>query len=199
MERVKVTFKILKERKKRMLKNPTIAQSLMFDLLLRHFKTNIRRQTILRPYIVDFLLPDKCLVVEVEGKLHDESNPPNPKRDKRLEARYKVKVVRISADDIGRIGKTAQIIETIKKGIEDAKGYAKERTERNRKLEIKHKAAVQRRVEGKEAKLAKVKKIEVDPELELKKQAFEARQKEAAEKAEKERAERLGRLYSRTF
>ena len=198
MERVKITTKLLKQRKKRMLQNPTIAQSLMHDLLFRHFKTHVRRQVILRPYIVDFLLPDKCLVVEIEGKTHDENNPINPKRDRRLEARYRMKVVRISADDVGRIGKTAQIIQTIKKGIEEAKDFAKERTYRNQKLENQRQERLIKQ-KAKKIKATETKTIVKDPELEQKKLAFDARQREEQAKAEREKAERLKRLYARTF
>jgi very-short-patch-repair endonuclease len=209
MKRIKTSPEVLSERAEKMLHNPTYSESLMYELLKSRFKERIKRQKVFRPYIVDFYLSDRCLVIEVDGEIHKKQKAYDQRRDKILEKRYRLKVLRIEAKDLYLPEQEEEIIRKIKEGIENARGYVRERVQRDRKLAQKRIKAKTKRLNKKlgisEARQKQIdKKLQipvkvVEPELQEKLLALEARQKEEQAKAEREKAERLKRLYSRTF
>jgi very-short-patch-repair endonuclease len=56
-----------------------------------------RRQSVIGPFIADFLCPQKALIAEVDGDTHDEAK--DRLRDDRLAARG-FRVVRVTNDDV---------------------------------------------------------------------------------------------------
>jgi very-short-patch-repair endonuclease len=82
-----------------MRRNPTEPEKRLWRHLsngqLRGHK--FRRQSVIGPFIADFLCPQKALIVEVDGDTHDEAK--DRLRDDRLAARG-FRVVRVTNDDV---------------------------------------------------------------------------------------------------
>ena len=74
-------YKELKEKAERMRKNPTEAESAMWEMLkAKNLDAKFRRQHIIGDYIVDFVCLDKQLVIEIDGGYH--STPEQKELDK---------------------------------------------------------------------------------------------------------------------
>jgi very-short-patch-repair endonuclease len=85
-----------------MRKNPTEPEKRLWRVLSRkQIGAKFRRQSVIRPYIVDFLCPSLKLVIEVDGDTHDAGT--DSARDARLGA-LGYRVLRFTnADVIGNI------------------------------------------------------------------------------------------------
>ena len=99
----------LKERAIKMIANPTETESMMFQLLKDIFGKVVKTQVVLHPYIVDSLVDRFCLVAEVDGSQHLENKEYDKKRDSWLEKRFRVKVLRISAEAVRDTGGVKEI------------------------------------------------------------------------------------------
>lgn len=58
-------------------------------------------QVVIEPFIVDFLIPSKRLIIEVDGKFHEQTKERDERRDKYLR-NLGFKVIRIKSKDIWR-------------------------------------------------------------------------------------------------
>ncbi|PTM08290.1 MAG: cytosine methyltransferase [Bacteroidetes bacterium] len=95
--------KYLKEFRKGLRNNATKAEAKLWQALRRSQLENrkFRRQQSIKNYIVDFYCPSEKLIVEVDGKIHD--NMVNSEYDyKRTEQLEKLgfKVIRFDNDDV---------------------------------------------------------------------------------------------------
>ncbi len=71
---------------------------LWYDLLAKK-KPEWRRQKVIGPFIADFYCPEKLLVIEVDGKTHEEQKDYDNERDIYMNP-LEIQVIRISARDI---------------------------------------------------------------------------------------------------
>jgi len=192
----------LKERAIKMITNPTETEFMMFQLLKEIFGKVVKTQVVLHPYIVDFLVDRFCLVVEVDGSQHLENKEYDKKRDSWLEKRFRVKVLRISAEAVRDTGRVKEIRRIIRESANEAilrfprLQKAKNQTKRDWK---EHRKAQKLAKTAKEQKDKKKIITIPDPEIEQKRLAYEAIQKERLAKEEAEKKARLERLYARTF
>jgi very-short-patch-repair endonuclease len=119
-----LTLDILKKRANEMRRNPTPQEARMKECL-RIIKFNdIRSQVVIAPYIVDFLIMDKKLVVEIDGYFHDENrNQQNYdiRRDNHISSFglrvWRLKNAEVENDMIQIMGKIIQLRPNISKGI----------------------------------------------------------------------------------
>ncbi len=95
--------KYLKTFRKELRNNATKAETKLWQALKRSQLDNrkFRRQHSIENYIVDFYCPSEKLIVEIDGKVHDNSvnNDYDYKRTKELE-KLGFKVIRFSNDDV---------------------------------------------------------------------------------------------------
>lgn len=89
---------ILQQRRNALAKNPTRAESLLCQRLLEE-KVRFGFQVIVPPYIVDFLIPKRMLVIEVDGSSHKNKKEYDERRTRYLEARG-FRVVRILNSEV---------------------------------------------------------------------------------------------------
>jgi len=94
----------LKERAREMRKNPTPAESIMWDLLLNDEAFDgyrFLRQKPIDQYIVDFYCSKLMLAIEIDGSVHDEIDTHNydKMRSEKLK-KYGIKVIRYRNDDV---------------------------------------------------------------------------------------------------
>jgi len=59
-----------------------------------------RRQQPIGPYIVDFFCHEVGLVVEVDGRSHDERGKEDSQREAFLQEQQRLQVLRVSNDDV---------------------------------------------------------------------------------------------------
>jgi very-short-patch-repair endonuclease len=59
-----------------------------------------RRQQPIGPYIVDFFCHEVALVVEVDGRSHDERGKEDSQREAFLREQQRLQVLRVSNDDV---------------------------------------------------------------------------------------------------
>jgi very-short-patch-repair endonuclease len=59
-----------------------------------------RRQQPIGPYIVDFFCHEAALVVEVDGRSHDERGKEDSQREAFLREQQRLQVLRVSNDDV---------------------------------------------------------------------------------------------------
>jgi very-short-patch-repair endonuclease len=94
------SYKLIKEFRVEIKKNPTKAESVLWEFL-RKKKTghNIRRQHIIGEYIADFVCLPMKVVIEVDGKIHEINKEADEIRTSRLnELGYKV--IRFTNDEV---------------------------------------------------------------------------------------------------
>ncbi len=80
---------------------PTVAERVLWSRL-RGLPFRVRRQHVFYPYIVDFYAKEKALCVEVDGPCHEARLEADVSRDGFLDARYGVRVLRFTNDDVLR-------------------------------------------------------------------------------------------------
>ena len=61
-----------------------------------------RRQQPIGPYIVDFFCHEVALVVEIDGRSHDDRGIEDARREAFLREQQRVQVLRVSNDDVLR-------------------------------------------------------------------------------------------------
>ncbi len=113
-------YDLLKENAKANRKNPTEAESAMWDILKgNNIGYHFRRQHIILDYIVDFICLEKGLVIELDGSYHND--PEQKEYDERrtahlqrlgyTELRFKNEELRFNPDDV--IKKIKETLESL--------------------------------------------------------------------------------------
>jgi len=80
------TFKVLRERKLKLIKNATYAET-KFQQRLIGGKIRFEFQEILPPYIVDFLISKRLVIIELDGKHHDDQKDYDKRRTQYFQRR----------------------------------------------------------------------------------------------------------------
>jgi very-short-patch-repair endonuclease len=89
-----------RERARHMRKVPTEAEAVLWQMIRRRaLGVKFRRQAPLYGYIADFWCPELRLVVEVDGKVHDERRKEDARRDAHLR-RYDVTTQRYTNEEV---------------------------------------------------------------------------------------------------
>ncbi|MFD0834446.1 leucine--tRNA ligase [Mariniflexile aquimaris] len=103
---------LLLERAKEMRANPTEAETALWTQLRnKNLEAKFRQQHLIGDYIVDFVCLDKKLIVEVDGKIHENQLEEDAKRTEILENDY-YKVIRFSNEEVlGNIDSVLKIIQ----------------------------------------------------------------------------------------
>ena len=83
-------------------KNPTIPERILWGLLRdrRLAAAKFRRQHCVGPYIVDYYCAAARLVVELDGRSHDDRGNSDRERQDYLEYVARLRVIRIGNDDV---------------------------------------------------------------------------------------------------
>ena len=91
---------LLLERAKEMRANPTKAEVVLWENLRgKKINAKFRQQHLIDDFIVDFVCLDKKLIVEVDGKIHDNQIEADAKRTERLEYDF-YKVIRFTNEEV---------------------------------------------------------------------------------------------------
>ena len=92
---------LLQERARELRKHMTPAEKKVWKQCFKFLDINILRQKVIDHYIVDFYIPSKSLVIEIDGESHfnEEAEWYDEVRTKILEA-YWLEVIRITNDDV---------------------------------------------------------------------------------------------------
>jgi len=69
------------------------------ELRIAAFVLRFRRQQVIDGFVVDFYCPAACLIVEVDGGIHDEQRAQDTERDKALTAQG-FTVLRVTNDEV---------------------------------------------------------------------------------------------------
>jgi very-short-patch-repair endonuclease len=82
----------------------TIPERILWGLLRdrRFAGVKFRRQHVVGPYVVDFYCPSHALVVELDGRSHDDRGNSDHERQRYLENVARLRVFRVSNDDVLR-------------------------------------------------------------------------------------------------
>jgi len=118
-------YEQLKEKAEEMRKNPTEAESAMWEMLRgKNLDAKFRRQHIIGDYIVDFVCLDKQLVVELDGGYHNDSEQKelDRQRTKFLQSKG-FSVLRFTNEEVlGNTGETLSIISNALKHLSTPEG-----------------------------------------------------------------------------
>jgi very-short-patch-repair endonuclease len=90
------------ENARRLRRNATIPERMLWNLLRGGSLAGLkfRRQQPIGPYIVDFYCHEVALVVEVDGRTHDDRGKEDAQREAFLRDQQKLRVLRVSNDDV---------------------------------------------------------------------------------------------------
>ena len=118
-------YEQLKEKAEEMRKNPTEAESAMWEMLRgKNLDAKFRRQHIIGDYIVDFVCLDKQLVVELDGGYHNDSEQKELDRQRTKSLQSKgFSVLRFTNEEVlGNTGETLSIISNALKHLSTPEG-----------------------------------------------------------------------------
>ena len=94
------TWVALQERAVKMRKNPTNTESILWESLRKNVTgDHIRRQQIIRNFIVDFVCLQKKLVIEIDGDVHDHQKEEDAQRTIFLQEQG-FKVIKFTNDEV---------------------------------------------------------------------------------------------------
>lgn len=99
-------------------KNQTLAEQVLWNhIRAEQLDVKVLRQHIIGDYIVDFLIPDVCLIIEVDGAYHTECEQmqEDEQREETLN-RMGYRVIRFTNEEV--LYDTDNVLETIIKEIE---------------------------------------------------------------------------------
>ncbi|WP_299434050.1 DUF559 domain-containing protein [uncultured Maribacter sp.] len=109
---------LLLERAKEMRKNPTQAEAVLWESLKgKNLGDKFRRQHVISDFIVDFVCLSKCLVIEVDGAIHDAQKEQDEERTAILNENG-FKVIRFKNEEV--IGDIDNVLATIQKHLENS-------------------------------------------------------------------------------
>jgi len=90
-------------RAREMRRKPTRTEAMLWEAVRRDaLSVHVRRQHVLHPFIVDFYVATRRLVIEVDGSVHDTQRELDAARDAFLADVYNVRVLRVRAGDVER-------------------------------------------------------------------------------------------------
>ena len=70
---------------------------------------------IIRYYIADFYIPDKCIIIEVDGKFHDKHKQHDKERTKEIQRNYPgIEVLRYKWQDMSNKKKMQELLNIIR-------------------------------------------------------------------------------------
>ncbi|MGO9917482.1 MAG: endonuclease domain-containing protein [Isosphaeraceae bacterium] len=94
----------MRSRARELRANATIPERILWGMLRdrRFAGVKFRRQHPVGPYVVDFYCPSHALVVELDGRSHDDRGTSDRERQNYLENVAHLRVFRISNDDVLR-------------------------------------------------------------------------------------------------
>lgn len=96
----KKIYLFLQEQAKKMRYDPTEAEKILWEELKHFDKDNkFRRQHIIDKFIVDFCCVNKKLIIEVDGKIH-EQQPGRDKEREQILKNHEFSVLRFSNDEV---------------------------------------------------------------------------------------------------
>ncbi len=92
----------MRSRARELRANGTVPERILWSLLRdrRLGGVKFRRQHPVGPYVVDFYGPSHALVVEIDGRSHDDRGIPDHERQRYLEDVAHLRVFRLSNDDV---------------------------------------------------------------------------------------------------
>ena len=99
-------------------KNQTLAEQVLWNhIRAEQLDVKVLRQHIIGDYIVDFLIPDVCLIIEVDGQYHAKCRQmqEDEQREETLN-RMGYRVIRFTNEEV--LYDTDNVLETIIKEIE---------------------------------------------------------------------------------
>lgn len=96
---ITLTGKELKSRKKKLRKQKTKSETLFLQRLVKH-GVAFKFQEVLGFYIVDFVIPSRMLIIEIDGECHNETKEYDAKRSRWLE-KFGFSILRIKNEDVG--------------------------------------------------------------------------------------------------
>ncbi|MFZ4739980.1 MAG: leucine--tRNA ligase [Bacteroidales bacterium] len=106
----------LKDNAKRMRKEPTETENILWQCLRgNQLGFKIRRQQVVSNYIADFVCLSKKLIIEVDGKIHEQQKEQDAERTLELE-KIGFEVIRFTNEEI--INNIDNVIDTIKSKLE---------------------------------------------------------------------------------
>lgn len=115
---------LLLEKAQQMRANPTQAESILWNRLKsKQLDVKIRQQHLIDDFIADFVCLSKKLIIEVDGKIHNNQIEDDAKRTKRLEE-LGYKVIRFKNEEV--IEDTESVIQKIKTELASRQLVAKE-------------------------------------------------------------------------
>jgi very-short-patch-repair endonuclease len=87
---------------RRLRRNATIPERMLWNRLRGGALAGLkfRRQQPIGPYIVDFFCHEVALVVEVDGRSHDDRGKDDFRREAFLREQHRLRVLRVSNDDV---------------------------------------------------------------------------------------------------
>lgn len=107
--------KQIRSRAKKLRKNPTKAEELLWEILRNKQLSGLkfRRQHPFNNYIIDFYCPSRKLAIEVDGPIHDSDwqEEYDKKREKRLKS-FGITTIRFTNDEV--LNDPNMVIGTIK-------------------------------------------------------------------------------------
>lgn len=107
-----ITLKQLKQKAKHMKENPTSAEN-RASKILKKAGIPYNQQKIFGFYILDFLIPNRLLVLEIDGKYHIKGNYHDKRRDEFCKE-YGLNVLRVRNEDVEKIVKRIRKFKKIK-------------------------------------------------------------------------------------
>ena len=108
-------YKPLTQQAKVMRRNPTVAEQTLWNKLRNsQLGYKFRRQHIINKFIVDFYCLEKSLIIEVDGKIHDQQKQRDIEREHILTA-LGCKILRFTNNEV--MEKINIVIDTIKNSL----------------------------------------------------------------------------------
>ena len=110
-------YRILNDKAKEMRNKPTEAEELLWQYLrASRLGIKFRRQHPVGDYIADFVCLEKHLVIELDGKCHEQDKERDRLRDNEL-LKLGYRTIRFTNEDL--FGKIEFVLETIKSNLDE--------------------------------------------------------------------------------
>lgn len=131
-----VSLKQLKEKAKALLLKPTVAEQKAYNILSQH-RFIFQKQKIFGFYILDIYIPNRLLVVEIDGGYHNDRTEHDKIRDQFCKD-MGLKVLRIKNHNVNTIREKVLAISKVKNYKEKSLKIFKEAAKIKKEQEIKY-------------------------------------------------------------
>lgn len=131
-----ISLKQLKEKAKALLLKPTAAERQAYEILSQH-RFIFKKQKIFGFYILDIYIPNRLLVVEIDGGYHKDRTEHDKIRDQFCKD-LGLKVLRIKNHDVYKIREKVLAISKVKNYKEKTEKIFKEAAKIKKAQEIKY-------------------------------------------------------------